>query len=69
LDVYYISSLGTDADIVLAEAIPTLPARDQALAEAALRDNAVWRAADSENQAWQAWNYSRERARALLGGL
>jgi Domain of unknown function (DUF4153) len=69
LDVYYLASLGTDADIVLAEALPQLPTTDRAAAEAALRDNAVWRAADPEAGAWQAWTYSRERARTLLGGL
>ncbi|MGH2395328.1 MAG: DUF4153 domain-containing protein, partial [Candidatus Limnocylindria bacterium] len=66
LDVYYLAGLGTDADIVLAEAIPLLPAPERAATEAALGDNTAWLAADTENQAWQAWNYSRERARALL---
>lgn len=69
LDVYYLASLGTDADIVLAEALAQLPPRDRAAAEAALRDNAAWRSADRGVGAWQDWNYSRERARALLGGL
>jgi hypothetical protein len=69
LDVYYLSGLGTDADIVLAEAFPFFPTLDQETIEAALRDNAAWMAANPENRAWQAWNYSRERARALLGGL
>ena len=66
LDVYYLARLGTDADIVVAEAIPRLPAEERAAALAALGDNAAWLAADTEGQSWQAWNYSRERARALL---
>jgi Domain of unknown function (DUF4153) len=69
LDVSYLASLGTDADIVLAEALPQLPPAERAATQAVLRDNAVWRAADAENRAWQAWNYSREQARTLLGGL
>jgi len=66
LDVYYLASLGTDADIVLAEAIPRLPAAVRAAAQAALRDNPAWDTTDPAGRAWQAWNYSRERARALL---
>ncbi len=69
LDVYYLASLGTDADIVLAEAIGQLPPPVRQATEAALRDNALWVAEDPDNRAWQAWNYSRELARALLGGL
>ncbi|MGH2463441.1 MAG: DUF4153 domain-containing protein [Candidatus Limnocylindria bacterium] len=66
LDVYYLAGLGTDADIVLAEALPRLPPAERAATEAALRDNAAWLAADTQSQAWQAWNYSRQRARAML---
>lgn len=69
LDVYYLASLGTDADIVLAESIRLLPPAEGAATQAALHDNAVLRAGDPEARAWQAWNYSRERARMLLGGL
>jgi hypothetical protein len=69
LDVYYLARLGTDADIVLAEAIGQLPPPVRQATEAALRDNALWLAEDPDNRAWQAWNYSRELARALLGGL
>lgn len=66
LDVDYLSSLGTDADIVLAEAMPTLPEPERSEAQAALVIAADDLAADTAGQAWQAWNLSRERARELL---
>ena len=67
LDVYYLASLGPDADIVLAEALRRLPAQAARETQNALNLNADALAADRAGQAWQAWNYSRERARALLG--
>jgi hypothetical protein len=67
LDVYYLASLGPDADIVLAEALRRLPVQAARETQDALNLNADALAADRAGQAWQAWNYSREHARALLG--
>ena len=66
LDVYYLSSLGTDADIVMANALPRLPEPERADVAAALGDSAVSLAQQPFGDAWQGWNYSRETARALL---
>jgi hypothetical protein len=66
LDVDYLSSLGTDADIVLAEAMPSLPEPERTETQAALDRSAADLAADTAGQAWQAWNLSREQARELL---
>jgi hypothetical protein len=66
LDVDYLSSLGTDADIVLAEALPSLPEPERTETRAALDRSAADLEADTAGQAWQAWNLSREQARELL---
>ncbi len=66
LDVYYLSSLGTDADIVMAEALPELPEPARSEVEGALSLTASSLANEPYADAWQGWNYSREKARALL---
>jgi Domain of unknown function (DUF4173) len=62
LDVVYLGSLGDDALIVLAEALPTLPAEDRAKAAKELERSGRATA----REPWPAWNYARERARTLL---
>jgi hypothetical protein len=66
LDAWYLSGLGTDADIVLVESLPDLPAAEQDEVRSVLEVSATQLETDEAGQAWQAWNASRERARALL---
>lgn len=66
LDVYYLSSLGTDADIVMANALPQLPRAEATEVSAVLADSAVHLAEQPYGDAWPGWNYSRETAKALL---
>jgi hypothetical protein len=66
LDVYYLSSLGTDADIVMANALPQLPPAEAVEVSAALTDSAVHLAEQPYGDAWPGWNYSRETAKGLL---
>lgn len=66
LDVWYLHSLGDDAVIVMAEALPVLPAAVGDDVREALEDRASFMAHDADGRAWQAWNYARERARTLV---
>ncbi len=66
LDAWYLGSLGTDALVPLAEALPRLPSDARAEAEEVLEIRALLLAEDEPATAWQAWNLSRERARAVL---
>ena len=66
LDVYYLSSLGTDADIVMAESLTQLPQPVRAEVEAALADTGAHLATTPYIDAWQGWNLSRETALGLL---
>jgi hypothetical protein len=66
LDVDYLSSLGTDADIVPGRGVPSLPEPERTETQAALERSATELEADTAGQAWQAWNLSREQARDLL---
>ncbi len=64
LDAAYLATLGDDALIVLAEALPRLPVGPRAEVEGLLQARAVEEFAGAGS--WQAWNLSHERARELL---
>lgn len=66
LDVWYLSGLGTDADIVMAEAVPELPEPSRSEVEGVLAITADELDANPYVDAWQGWNYSRQQARSLL---
>jgi hypothetical protein len=66
LDVSYLSGLGTDADVVLAESLPYLPEPERTEVELVLGDTAATLENHPYADAWQGWNYSRETARALV---
>jgi hypothetical protein len=67
LDVYYLSSLGTDADIAMAESLPALPLQEQDEVEAVLEFTAQDLGQNPYLDAWQGWNLSRATIADLLG--
>jgi hypothetical protein len=67
LDIWYLASLGDDAVIVLAEALPNLPDAERGLTRDVLAARARQLLADEpQGGTWQAWSLSHQRARELL---
>jgi hypothetical protein len=66
LDAFYLATLGDDALVVLAEALPDLPEPMHREASAVLDDRTRFGPDLRTPSAWQEWNLSRERARDLL---
>jgi hypothetical protein len=67
LDVYYLSWLGTDADIVMAESLAQLPLQEQDEVEEVLEFTAFDLGQNPYLDAWQGWNLSRATIADLLG--
>ncbi|RPH36496.1 MAG: DUF4173 domain-containing protein [Chloroflexi bacterium] len=67
LDVYYLSSLGTDADIVMAESLADLPQPERAEVADALEHTARDLRSNPYLDAWQGWNLSRTTIAEQLG--
>jgi hypothetical protein len=67
LDVYYLSWLGTDADIVMTESIDQLPLQEQDEVESVLEFTAEELGGNPYLHAWQGWNLSRATIADLLG--
>ena len=71
LDLFYLSTLGDDAMLVIAERYGTLPASARDDARTVLGYRATEIALDPAADDWQAWSLSRDRLRSILssGGL
>jgi hypothetical protein len=66
LDVFYLSSLGTDADIVMTESLPDLPEPARSEVQSVLEITADDLASNPYLGAWQGWNLSRATIAELL---
>jgi hypothetical protein len=67
LDVFYLLTLGTDADIVMAESVTALPQPARSEVEEVLAFRARELDAQPYLDAWQGWNLSRATIADLLG--